>query len=207
MVVGYDSFHDSTNKQLSIGGFVASTNKTMTRFISSCTIHQMSEELLNELRGCMTNALRQYMKVNNKPPAKIFFYRDGVGDGDVEYVRDYEIIAIKNVFKQMAIQVQFTYIIVSKRINTRFFHKSSSSKTDSIANPLPGTVVDDVVTLPERYDFFLVPQSVRQGTITPISCNIVHDESNLKPDHLQILTYKLCHLYFNWPGTVKLVSN
>ena len=32
-----------------------------------------------------------------------------------------------------------------------------------------GTVVDDVVTLPERYDFFLVSQSVRQGTVNPTS--------------------------------------
>ena len=29
-------------------------------------------------------------------------------------------------------------------------------------NPVSGTVVDDVVTLPERYDFYLVSQSVRQ---------------------------------------------
>ena len=29
-------------------------------------------------------------------------------------------------------------------------------------NPNSGTVVDDVVTLPERYDFFLVSQSVNQ---------------------------------------------
>ena len=29
-------------------------------------------------------------------------------------------------------------------------------------NPPSGTVVDDVVTLPERYDFFLISQSVRQ---------------------------------------------
>ena len=29
-------------------------------------------------------------------------------------------------------------------------------------NPNSGTVVDDVVTLPERYDFFLVSQSVRE---------------------------------------------
>lgn len=50
-----------------------------------------------------------------------------------------------------------------------------------------------------RYDFFIVSQSVRQGTVTPTHYNIIYDTSGLKPDHMQRLTYKLCHLYYNWP--------
>jgi aubergine-like protein len=53
-----------------------------------------------------------------------------------------------------------------------------------------------------RYDFFLVSQSVRQGTVNPTSYNVIKDTSGLKPHHLQGLTYKLCHLYYNLPGTV-----
>jgi len=40
---------------------------------------------------------------------------------------------------------KFTFIVVTKKINTRLF--TAGPKTD---NPPPGTVVDDVVTLPER---------------------------------------------------------
>ena len=75
---------------------------------------------------------------------------------------------------------------------------------DQPSNPPSGTVVDDVVTLPERYDFFLVSQSVRQGTVNPTSYNVIEDSSGLKPEHIQKLTYKLCHLYYNWPGTVRV---
>ena len=48
-------------------------------------------------------------------------FRDGVGEGQIEYVRDQEIVAIKKCFKDNDLegQVKFTYIIVSKRINTR----------------------------------------------------------------------------------------
>merc|ERR1712110_1184606 len=49
-------------------------------------------------------------------------------------------------------------------------------------------------TLPERHDFYLVSQSVRQGTVNPTSYNIIKNTSQLKPDHIQLLTYKLCHL-------------
>ena len=53
-------------------------------------------------------------------------------------------------------------------------------------------------------DFFLVSQSVRQGTVTPTHYNIINDSTGLKPDHFQRLTYKLCHLYYNWPGTIRV---
>ena len=61
-------------------------------------------------------------------------------------------------------------------------------------NPPSGTVVDDVVTLPERYDFFLVSQSVRQGTVNPTSYNVIIDGSGLQPEHIQKLTYKVSML-------------
>ena len=48
-------------------------------------------------------------------------------------------------------------------------------------------------------------QSVRQGTVNPTSYNVVEDHnSGLKVEHIQALTYKLTHLYYNWPGTVRV---
>ena len=80
-----------------------------------------------------------------------------------------------------------------------------SGRNGEFENPLSGTVVDDVVTLPERYDFYLVSQSVRQGTVNPTSYNIICDEvPNMTPDRYQQFTYRLTHLYYNWPGTVRV---
>ena len=56
-----------------------------------------------------------------------------------------------------------------------------------------------------RYDFFLISQSVKQGTVTPTHYNVVYNTmSVLTPDKLQRLTYKLTHLYYNWPGTIRV---
>ena len=41
-------------------------------------------------------------------------------------------------------QAKLTYIIVNKKINTMFISSPSP------ANPSYGTIIDDVVTLPER---------------------------------------------------------
>ncbi|PIO32440.1 hypothetical protein AB205_0014360 [Aquarana catesbeiana] len=55
-----------------------------------------------------------------------------------------------------------------------------------------------------RYDFFIISQSVRQGTVSPTHYNVVYDSGGLKPDYMQRLTYKLCHQYFNWPGVIRV---
>ena len=54
MVIGYDSYHDSLNKSMSVGGFVASLNKSFTKYYSKCTFQHNSQELLDQLIVCMT---------------------------------------------------------------------------------------------------------------------------------------------------------
>ena len=64
----------------------------------------------------------------------------------------------------------------------RFFSMVGNNAT----NPPSGSVVDDVVTLPERHDFYLVSQSVRQGTVNPTSYNIIENTTSLKAEHFQV---------------------
>ena len=71
-------------------------------------------------------------------------------------------------------------------------------------NPPPGTIVDSDVTRRYLYDFYLVPQLVRQGTVTPTHYIVLYDGGELKTDHMQRFTFKLCHLYYNWPGTIRV---
>ena len=55
-----------------------------------------------------------------------------------------------------------------------------------------------------RADFFLVSQHVGQGTVSPTHFIVVYDNSGWSTDNLQRLSYKLTHLYYNWPGTVRV---
>jgi len=203
MIIGYDTYHDSAQKGRSVGAVVASLNKTFTKYLSVANLHtNPAQELNDNMCPAITLALRKYNELNGCLPQRIMLYRDGVGDGQINYVVEHEIAAIEKCFKDAGLeanQLKFTYIIVSKRINTRFFRVNGSP-----SNPPSGTVVDSTVTLPERYDFFLVSQSVRQGTVNPTSYNVIKDTSGLKPKHIQMLTYKLTHLYYNWPGTVRV---
>lgn len=52
------------------------------------------------------------------------------------------------------------------------------------------------------FDFFIISQSVRQGTVSPTNYNVIYDNSGVSADSMQQITFKLCHLYYNWSGTV-----
>jgi len=91
------------------------------------------------------------------------------------------------------------FIIVNKKINTRFFQKLQPNRVE---NPPCGTVVDGTVTLRVRYDFFLVPQKTNQGTVSPTAFNVIVDTTGLDPDKQQKLANAMTHLYFNWPVCV-----
>merc|ERR1719322_172885 len=202
MVIGYDTYHDTVHKSKSVGALVASLNPSLTKYISSANIHDSpNSELDNTMKPAVMKALRKYREVNGCLPERIIMYRDGVGDGQIPYVKETEVEQIKSCFKAAGMEdFKFVYIIVSKRIMTRYFTGAGNSSD----NPHSGTIVDDVVTLPEMFDFYLVSQSVRQGTVNPTSYNVIRDTSALKPEHIQGLSYKLTHLYYNWPGTVRV---
>ena len=40
--------------------------------------------------------------------------------------------------------------------------------------------------------------------MTPAHYQILFDTINLQTEHIQRLTYSLCHLYYNWPGTIRV---
>uniref|UniRef100_A0A0K8TM02 Piwib n=1 Tax=Tabanus bromius TaxID=304241 RepID=A0A0K8TM02_TABBR len=203
MTIGYDIAKSSKDKSKSFGALVATMDmKSAARYYSSVSSHRNGEELSNELTISVTKALKEFRNLHGKLPNRILFYRDGVGDGQIQHVLEHEVNILKNklkaIYKSENVEAgpRFAFVIVSKKINTRLFSRGR--------NPNAGTVVDDVVTLPERYDFYLVSQTVRQGTVSPTSYNVIYDTMGLDPDKMQILTYKMTHLYYNWSGTTRV---
>ncbi|CAH1405859.1 unnamed protein product [Nezara viridula] len=208
MVVGFDVCHDTRVKGKSVGAMVASLNYNFSKFYSAVSRHSLGEELSNDIANHVSHAVLKFEELNQYLPPKIIMFRDGVGESNIGYVIDHEVMTIKNRLLQMFPQrpPKLTVIIVSKRIQTRFFLQDGVDKQGSpyYVNPPPGTIVDDVVTRPEKFDFFLVSQSVRQGTVTPTNYNVIFDENKLRPDHVQRMAYKMCHLYYNCTATVRV---
>ena len=121
MVVGIDVYHDSLTKGKSIGGFVASLNNTLTSYFSTTTAQMSRTEMCDQLGTCMTAALRKYNEVNKQLPSKILIYRDGVGDGQLNEVKNHELPQIQKSLKEVAegFDPKIAMIVVKKRISTR----------------------------------------------------------------------------------------
>ncbi|XP_054852565.1 piwi-like protein 1 isoform X1 [Eublepharis macularius] len=202
MIVGIDCYHDTTSGRRSIAGFVASMNQGMTRWYSRCVVQDRGQELVDGLKVCLQAALRMWYTYNNHMPSRIIVYRDGVGDGQLKTLVNYEVPQFLECLKAIGkdYSPKLTVIVVKKRVNTRFFAQTGGR----LQNPPPGTVIDLEVTRPEWYDFFIVSQAVRTGSVSPTHYNVIFDNSALKPDYMQRLTYKLCHMYYNWPGVIRV---
>ncbi|XP_025951075.1 piwi-like protein 1 [Dromaius novaehollandiae] len=202
MVVGIDCYHDTVSGKRSIAGFVASLNQGMTRWFSRCVLQDRGQELVDGLKACLQTALRDWFKWNKFLPSRVMVYRDGVGDGQLKTLVNYEVPQLLDCLKSVGkdYNPRLSVIVVKKRVNTRFFAQSGGRPQ----NPPPGTVVDIEVTRPEWYDFFIVSQAVKSGSVAPTHYNVVYDSSGLKPDHVQRLTYKLCHMYYNWSGVIRV---
>ncbi|KAK3795239.1 hypothetical protein RRG08_056298 [Elysia crispata] len=203
MVVGIDSYHDAAKGKQSVGGFVASMNRLCTRWYSNVCFQRPGQELVHGLQICLTSALRKYHAENHFLPEKIVIFRDGVGDGQLDMLADHEVKQLHRCFSSFGEYTpQCTTVCVQKRINTRIYSRDRDE--GGMVNPPPGTVVDSVVTRRDRYDFFIVSQHVRQGTVSPTHYIVVDDGLDLAPGYMQRLTYKMTHLYYNWPGTVRV---
>uniref|UniRef100_A0A674C1D0 Piwi-like RNA-mediated gene silencing 1 n=1 Tax=Salmo trutta TaxID=8032 RepID=A0A674C1D0_SALTR len=171
-------------------------------WFSKCVLQNRGQEIMDGLKVALQGALKAWLKHNNCLPSRIIVYRDGVGDGMLQSVVNYEVPQIMESIKTMGHDYapKLTLVVVKKRISSRFFARIDGKLT----NPPPGTCIDTEVTRPEWYDFFIVSQAVRMGSVSPTHYNVVYDSSGLKPDHMQRLTYKLCHMYYNWQGIIRV---
>lgn len=161
MTVGFDVSVDTADKQKTYGALVATmdlgqsddngrrVNRSVkgVRFFSAVSENRNSDTLSTDFALNMAKAVRAFNEAQGTLPKKIIIYRGGVGDGQIRYVRDVEVQSIENQLKQMYAGKNLTpellFIIVNKRHNTRLF-------TSNGKNPPAGTVVDDVITQPER---------------------------------------------------------
>jgi len=171
----------------------------MTKYFSIVNVHEYGKES-SHIATNISKAAKQYLKLNKILPKNIIIYRDG--SREIPEMINREVTGIQEELKKLygeSNKWRLVFVIVTKRLNMRLF-----DMTQYKGNPPTGTVIDDFITNPIKYDFFLVSQQVREGTLSPTRYSIVYDDSYLNPDQMQCLTYKLTHLYFNCMNTVRV---
>ncbi|XP_075411835.1 piwi-like protein 2 isoform X2 [Tenrec ecaudatus] len=165
MVIGMDVYHDPSRGMRSVVGFVASINLTLTKWYSRVVFQMPHQEIVDSLKLCLVGSLKKFYEVNHCLPEKIVVYRDGVSDGQLKTVANYEIPQLQKCFETFdSYQPKMVVFVVQKKISTNMY----LAAPEHFVTPCPGTVVDHTIT----------------------SC--------------EWLTFKLCHVYWNWPGTIRV---
>ena len=124
MVCGMDVFHATSLGKKSVLALTASMNQTATTYWSTSVIQdEIGQEAANNLQTGMVKALEAFKKHNGASPTRIIFYRDGVGEGQVQGVCVPEIEQIKAACAASSLgdSCKLMYINCSKRVNTRIF--------------------------------------------------------------------------------------
>lgn len=203
MVIGIDVFHDTVLRAKSVLGFVASIHPAFTNYFNTTRIHQsVGQEIGGHVGECLREALLAFYEATRRRfmPELIIVYRDGVADSQIDAAKRFEVEAMKNTIKSFqGYAPNLVYVLVNKKTNAKLFVQGQRG----MDNPPPGTVVNSVV-IPESQSFYLIAHAVTQGMASPTLYRIIHNDNNTDPMIVARLAFKLCYMYYNWTGGIKV---
>lgn len=160
VIIGADVSHATPGSpQASMAAITVSMDADACRYAATVQTNGHRVEMLttNTIRTMMLPLVKVWMtKVNGgKPPAHLYYFRDGVSEGQYQAVLTEEVAEMKRACKDLiGVVPKFTVTICSKRHHIRFFPKDNDkSAGDRNGNPHPGVVVERDVVHPFQYDF------------------------------------------------------
>ncbi|GAU87144.1 hypothetical protein RvY_00039-3 [Ramazzottius varieornatus] len=215
MVLGADVTHPGFGEDVgkpSVAAVVASTNETYTEYVAevraqhkkvqeSTSLKKKSktQEIITDLGDMVLDLLEKFYTVNNKAlPTLIIFYRDGVSEGQYKEVMKMEVEAIREAcFEAYADKPipPITYIIVGKRHHIRLFATNPADQAGRAKNVPTGTIADVKITHFSEFDYYLCSHGGIQGTSHPAHYDVLHDDSTLTSDQIQLFSFYLIFLY------------
>jgi len=209
MLVGIDVCHKG--KQ-SIIGFCASYDSFLCKYYTQASPQERKgKEIISNavLSEYFKNSFKAYKDFNKgELPDHIFVYRDGVGDSMRAQVIKEELEQLKRIIEEVygSESPHITLIIVNKRVRQRFFEIKQAGR---IYNPPQGTFVDSGFVeqsqiVEGKFDFFLIPHAVTQGSVKPTHFYVAENSSKVSKNAILNFTYALCYNYYNWPDSIKI---
>jgi aubergine-like protein len=209
MIIGMDVCHRVGKNKKSVLGFVASLDKYVGKYYSSSVSQGEKQEIAFSIEKLFVQAIKEFIKENRIAPKRIIVYRDAVSEGQSNATIETEIPqlnkAIQNLIdtQQLTEEPKILFILANKRIEQRFFTQDRGR----YANPERGLVIEDQVTRPDRFEFYMISHAGPTGLQCPIRYEVIYstwEEGKLDPKDLYDLTNILCYGYFNLQGAVKI---
>ena len=189
--------------------------------------NSIKEEKNNTLKKMFRNAIEELKKAKcPKSPDYIILYRQGGNEIHNKRLTVNELdnfIEVLNELKEKNKDdnnfnyknTKFYYICCNLKSNLKFFEVNENTNintnmnTYAYKNPKSGLIVDDNVTQKDKYEFYIQPQFVNQGTATPCHYQVMYydkdpdKEKDLKKENLEKLSFYLSFYYWTWSGAIR----
>ncbi|TGZ63182.1 hypothetical protein CRM22_007061 [Opisthorchis felineus] len=190
----------------SIAAVVASMDAHPSRYSATVRVQPHRQEIIQDLYPMVKDLLLQFYRATRFKPTRIIYYRDGVSEGQFLNVLNHELRAIREacVKLELGYQPGITFIVVQKRHHTRLFCADKKDQMGKSGNIPAGTTVDQVITHPTEFDFYLCSHAGIQGTSRPSHYHVLWDDNRFSADDIQNLTYQLCHTYVRCTRSVSI---
>ena len=144
-----------------IGGcwqVLGSLDVNATLYSQVIQVQPPTTETIDNFKEIVKKLLLSFYHFNRKQkPRKIIYFRDGVSEGQFEMVMMIEMYRIQQACRELepGYEPKMTMVVVQKRHHTRFFPENPQDGTGRMRNVPPGTVVDDIITHPTEFDYYL----------------------------------------------------
>jgi len=182
--------------------------------IKECANNKQQRDEL--LRSMFKDAIQSLMKQSPKAPNYIILYRKGgnyieniqlaLDEKDIFINVIQELEEMLKKTKNITAKIPFYYICCNLKSDMKFFEVTQND-SNSYANPKSGLIIDEGITQKNKFEFYIQPQFVNQGTATPshyqVMCSYQHNDDILKLEQLERLTFYLCYYYFTWAGAIR----
>nr|POE48842.1 protein argonaute [Quercus suber] len=200
VVIGADVSHSAPGaKTPSMAAMTVSLDKLAIRYAGACETNGFRVEMIttDNINSMLKPQLKQWMSNvgGGRVPQRLFYFRDGVSEGQFTHVLQQEVHDMKALLKSADpnSKTQFVVVVAGKRHHIRMFPEPG--KGDRNGNPFPGTLVETGVTHPFENDFYLCGHAAIKGTARPTHYSVLLNEANISNEELQTLIYEHGYQY------------
>ena len=220
MVLGISIYGQIGSNKTCVAGVVSTVDRHFSRYHTQSGFIKSQDDFNEQIKQMFTEAIVAFRTSNKVIPHNIIVFREGISQGQRKNTKENEIKfmleAIEDIKKTDKITdkkiLSLIYVSVSKSNGTKFFAQNKRER-NGLGNPLAGSYIYKNISQDEN-EFFLISQKPGKGLSSPSNYYILHNDLVIKKimkseevrHYLAILSFKLCFLYFNTVGSIKIPS-
>ncbi|KAI6160674.1 argonaute-like protein [Pisolithus thermaeus] len=155
----------------SFAALVGNVDSGAVQYIATCRVQTARMEIIEDLGEMAQHILDMYMNyrrnsenTSNIAPTRLIYFRSGVSEGQFEVVLEYEAC------RRLNVNPKITMIVVNKHHHVRL-STTDPEDADRSGNCPAGTVVDQVIAHPAKFDWYLISHDGLLGASRPAHYN------------------------------------